>query len=262
MRTLARAYVVAGALVVVDDEGAVVFVHPNVVFVVVFGVEGVGAGALGGGHGVFGVDNGGGAQCRFVGFGDAEVEGELRGDGGGFEDANFGGGGGGDGGSDDKLVFGVLYGLVVESALEVEQVGVLLRREELVEGDVDDRLGDGDGRSDGLVCGAPRLGAGAVDGLECVDEALVGARVADEERVVAADLVGEGEELARDDGVDVVEEEDEGGDVLDVDGLVDAEGGGAAAVAARASRGVRCVFCCCIWEQWRLREWRRLRCPK
>jgi hypothetical protein len=129
-----------------------------------------------------------------------------------------------------------------------------LRGKVLVEGGVDDRLGDGDGRGDGIVGGATRLGAGAVDGLEGVDEALVGGRVADEERVVATDLVGEGEELARDDRVDVVEEEDEGGDVLDVDGLVDAEGGLA---AAGASDDASLVF----WER-RLRECRRLRCPK
>ena len=255
---LPRSHGVAGAFDVVDDGGAVVLGEANGGLGVLHGVYGVGEDALGGLHCVLGVDFGGGAQCRYVGQRDAEVEGELGGACGGGEGANF------DVGVDLDLVrvyyddFGVFDVEVVEAALEGEQGAVFLGGKVLVKGGVYDGVGKGGGRCHGVVYGARWLGAGAMDELECVDVKVVADRVGGVKGVVAGDLVGVGEELARQVRVDAAEEEHEGGNVLDVDAPVDGVGGAAGGVGCVSEDAKLCAWCVwrvrCVWRV-KMRSW-------
>jgi len=232
----ALAQLLAGAVGVVGYVGAVVLVETDSRGGVELGLDGVGNDALGLDDRSGVRDLCGGAEGGDLGGGDAEVEGHLGGVGGGAEDGEllFGVGDGGEGFNAGGA--GVGDDAVDVVALEAEDEGVLLGDEELVEGDVDDRGVEGvDGAWVVGVVGwrtrfvdlARRLATAARDEVEGIDELLVlGGRV-DAKRVLFRDNVGVVEILATELAVDAEEEEGEGEQVLEVQVLVDGEGGAA-----------------------------------
>ncbi len=176
-------------------------------------------------------------QSLDLGGGDAEVEGQLGRCGGGDEDDEllFGVGDGGEGFNAGGAGFGDDAVDVV--ALEAEDEGVLLGDEELVEGDVDDRGVEGVDAACVRVVGdlwrarfvylARRLAAAARDEVEGIDKLLVLEGGVDAKGVLLRDYDGVPEILFTELGVDAAEGEDEGQQVLEVQVLVDGEGGAA-----------------------------------
>jgi len=232
----ALAQLLAGAFGVVGYVGAVDLVETDGRGGVELGLDGVGNGALtlDDRRGVR--DLCGGAEGGDLGGGDAEVEGHLGGVGGGAEDGEllFGVGDGGEG--CNAVGAGVGDDAVDVVALEGEDEGVLLGDEELVEGDVDDRGVEGvDAACVGVVGWrarfvdlARRLATAARDEVEGIDKLLVlGGGVDVAKGVLFRDNVGVVEILFTELWIDAEEEEGEGEQVLEVQVLVDGEGGAA-----------------------------------
>jgi hypothetical protein len=235
----ALAQLLAGAVGVVGYVGAVVLVETDGRGGVELGLDGVGNGALGLDDRSGVRDLCGGAEGGDLGGGDAEVEGHLGRVGGGAEDGEllFGVGDGGEGFNAGGAGVGDDAHDVV--ALEAEDEGVLLGDEELVEGDVDDRGVEGVDAACVDVVGwrtrfvdlARRLATAARDEVEGIDELLVlgggDCRGVVAKGVLFRDNVGVVEILATELAVDAEEEEGEGEQVLEVQVLVDGEGGAA-----------------------------------